>query len=109
METAYSTLMSFFDYNRDHEDGRHLLYHQFPIHYVFLQREKVWRPRQRGTAVSRVYRCEPNQGERFWLRLLLVTVPGPTFFEYLRTYQGVTYDTFKKACIARGLVKDDNH
>ena len=45
METAHSTLMGFFDYNRDHEDGRHLLYHQFPTHYVFLQKEKVWRPR----------------------------------------------------------------
>jgi hypothetical protein len=45
METAHSTLMGFFDYNRDHENGRHLLYHQFPTHYVFLQREKVWQPR----------------------------------------------------------------
>jgi hypothetical protein len=74
-----------------------------------LQREKVWRPRQKDTAVSRVYRCEPNQEKRFWLRLLLITVPGLTSFKYLRTYQGVTYDTFKEACIARGLVENDNH
>jgi hypothetical protein len=109
MDKARFTLISFFDYNRDHEDGRHLLYYQFPTHYVFLQKEKVWRPRQRGIAISRVYQCEPNQEERFWLRLLLVIVPGPTSFKYLRTYQGVTYDTFKEACIARGLVEDDNH
>jgi hypothetical protein len=27
----------------------------------------------------------------------------------LRTYQEVTYNTFKEACIARDLVEDDNH
>jgi hypothetical protein len=27
MKTAYSIFMSFFDYNRDHEDRRYLLYH----------------------------------------------------------------------------------
>ena len=36
MNEARSTLISFFDYNRDHEDGRYLLYYQFPTHYVFL-------------------------------------------------------------------------
>jgi hypothetical protein len=45
IETAHFTFISFFDYNRNHEDERHLLYYQFPTHYVFLQREKVWRPR----------------------------------------------------------------
>jgi ATP-dependent DNA helicase PIF1 len=86
METAHSTLISFFDYNRDHEDGRYLLYYQFPTHYVYLKQEKRWRPRQRGTAVGRVYRCELTQGKRFWLRLLLVIISKPTSFEYLRTY-----------------------
>jgi hypothetical protein len=39
----------------------------------------------------------------------LITVSGPTSFEYLRTYQKVTYDIFKKACITRDLVENDNH
>jgi hypothetical protein len=30
-------------------------------------------------------------------------------FKYLRIYQGVTYDIFKKACIARDLVENDNY
>jgi hypothetical protein len=37
METAYSILISFFDYNRDHEDEKYLLYYQFPTHYVYLK------------------------------------------------------------------------
>jgi hypothetical protein len=77
METAHSTLISFFDYNRDHEDGKHLLYYQFPTHYVYLKQEKRWRPRQRDTAVSRVYPFDgltPLRGEwdeYFLLRVLL--------------------------------------
>ena len=46
-EHARTTLMDFFNYNRDHEDGRHLLYHESPSHYVFLKKEGVWKPRQR--------------------------------------------------------------
>jgi hypothetical protein len=40
METAHFTFISFFDYNRDHENKRHLLYYQFPTHYVHLKQEK---------------------------------------------------------------------
>jgi hypothetical protein len=41
MNKARSTLISFFNYNRDYEDEKHLLYYQFPIYYVFLQKEKI--------------------------------------------------------------------
>ena len=46
-------------------------------------------------------------GERFYLRLLLTVVKGPTTFDDLRTFEGVLYDTFKSACIARGLLDSD--
>jgi hypothetical protein len=41
MNKTRFTLISFFNYNRDHEDKKYLLYYQFPIYYVFLQKEKV--------------------------------------------------------------------
>ena len=53
------------------------------------------------------YFTSPNSGERFYLRLLLAVVRGPTSFESLRTVDGVIYETFKVACIARGLLEDD--
>jgi hypothetical protein len=105
-ESTRTTLMAFFDYNRDHDDGRHLLYHEFPSHYVF--RDGAWKRRKRpGSAIGRIYNCTPNQGERFYLRLLLVSVPGPTSFEDLRTLNNVLYDTFQEACLARGLIEND--
>ena len=38
----------------------------------------------------------------FHLRLLLKYVRGPTSFRSLRTVDGVEYDTYKKACVAKG-------
>lgn len=46
--------------------------------------------------------------DRFYLRMLLNHVRGPTSFEDLRTYRGVIYQTFKAAAIARGFLRDDS-
>jgi len=45
--------------------------------------------------------------ECFYLRTLLAVVKGPTSFESLRSFGGVTYPTFRDACLARGLLEDD--
>lgn len=54
-----------------------------------------------------MYFASPNSGERFYLRLLLTVVRGPTSFDWLRTVNNVMHDTFKSACVARGLLEDD--
>ncbi len=40
-EKSRSNLMGFFDYNRDHANGRHLLYHEFPAHYIYNKKKKA--------------------------------------------------------------------
>ena len=45
--------------------------------------------------------------ERFYLRLLLLHVPGATTFEFLRTFDGNLCETFKAAAMARGLLESD--
>jgi hypothetical protein len=35
-------------------------------------------------------------------------VKGATSYEDIRTYNGTMYQTFKEACTARGLLKEDN-
>ncbi|PIA58458.1 hypothetical protein AQUCO_00500412v1 [Aquilegia coerulea] len=57
---------------------------------------------------GRMYFANPNCGERFYLRLLLTVVPGPISFEELYKVDNVEYKTYKEACIARGLLEDDN-
>ena len=48
----------------------------------------------------------PSAGDRFFLRLLLIIVPGPTSFEDLRTHEGIVYPTFRGACGVPGLTED---
>ena len=68
-----------------------------------------WNHRKRGVGgtIGRIYFVGPSGGERFYLRLLLMVMKGPTSFDDLRTFDGMLYDTFKSACIARGLLDSD--
>jgi hypothetical protein len=85
-----------------------LLYHEFPKFYVWEKND--WKRRANGKkekTVGRMYSAHPTDMERFCLRLLLTAVRGPESFGDLRTFDGVTYDTFKQACFARGLLESD--
>ena len=81
LETAKSKLMAWFTYNSMYPDGQHLLYQQFPEHYVFNDKQKIWQKRKRGFAIGRMYHCNPLQGERFYLRLLLTVIPVAKSFQ----------------------------
>ncbi|CAH2240058.1 jg7401 [Pararge aegeria aegeria] len=45
----------------------------------------------------------------FFLRLLLVNVPGPTSFEFLRTVNGRVFNKYQDACRELQLLEDDNY
>ena len=106
VEAALSTLIAFFAYNMQNEDGRQYLYHEFPEHFVYI-RKVGWRKRQKGISIGRMYSASPFMGERYYLRLLLTVVRGATSFDHLKTVDGKSYPTFKSACIALGLLEDD--
>lgn len=109
MEHAQSTLIAFFDYNQQYADGWHLLYQEFPAHYVYVQKTWRWKPREQRTSIERMYHCSPMAREKFYLRLLLTAVKGPQFFEHIWTVNGVRCETFQEACVALGLSRDDQH
>ena len=106
-ERARSHLMAFFDYNRDYTDGREVLYIDFLATYVYKQELKTWQPRQRGFSIGRMYFVPPTAGEKYYLRLLLASVPGPQSFEHLRTVNGIVFPSNREACLALGLLEDD--
>lgn len=109
LDLSESTLTCFFRYNTEHADGRDYLYHEFPEHYVYHKKksERRWTLRQRGRAIGRMYHCNPHQGERYYLRLLLTVVRGSRSFEDVRTVDEQVHSTFKAACLARRLLDDD--
>ncbi|KAF7140271.1 hypothetical protein RHSIM_Rhsim06G0045600 [Rhododendron simsii] len=106
-EQEITRLTGFFAYCRANEDARVFTYQEFPQHFVWIKSQKMWKPRERGFAIGRMYFVSPNAGELFYLRLLLSVVRGPESYECLRTVNNILHDTFKSAYIARGLLEDD--
>ncbi|KAG0588920.1 hypothetical protein KC19_2G278400 [Ceratodon purpureus] len=100
-------LTEFFRMCATDENARRLTYQDFSQHYVWKQQESIWKIRERGFAIGRLYFARAAEGERFYLRLLLTTFGGPRSFEDLRTVNGVVHKTFKDACNALGLLQDD--
>jgi hypothetical protein len=44
-----------------------------------------------------------------FLHLLLVIIPRPTFFGFLRTANGRVFNAYQDACREFQLLEDDNH
>ncbi len=71
-------------------------------------RERNVGVRQRGEVIGRMVAIHSKCNKTFYLRLLLKNVAGATSFDHLKTVQGVTYQTFREACIALELCEYDS-
>ena len=101
-------LTEWFTTNKEREDARELTYIEFPSKWRWEERTRSWRPR--GTKegkIGHIYYVHPSLGERYYLRMLLLTVKGAQSYEDLRKHNGVLHRTFKEACKAHGLLNDD--
>ena len=103
-----TTLTKYFKANIKYLEARDLLYHNFSSKFVWDVRKRQWTKRQRGFAIARMHYVHPNSGECFYHCTLLCYVKGATSFEDLHTVNGVLYPTFCAACLAHGLLEDDN-
>lgn len=107
----HTTLTGFFEINKTDPVAQDLLYQDMPSRFVWIKKQdRHWKLRvnDNTAAIGRMYFVHPSAGERYYLRLLLTVVKGPTCFEDLRTFNGTVYATFKQACFARGMLEDDN-
>lgn len=104
-----TTLTAWFAANEACAEGRHLLYNQFPKHYVWKS-NRTWSARVSGESgtVGRMYMVSPAEGERFYLRLLLHHVPGAQSYEHLRTVDGQLLESFREAAVALGVAEGDH-
>jgi hypothetical protein len=89
-------------------NARDLTYLDFPTKWQWDEKTRSWKPRQgREKKIGRSYYVHPLAGEKYYLRMLLLTVKGAFSYESIRTYNNIMYSTFKEACKARGLFDDD--
>lgn len=93
--------------NKKNPEGRNLTYSEYPTKFVWKSTEKKWNVRIKGNCIGRLYAAHPSQGEKYYLRILLNIVQGPCSYEEIRTFDGITYATFKDACYARGLLDNE--
>ena len=63
-------LTGFFSANHTLSNAPRYAYQEFPQHFVWKTKEKVWAPRKTGRAIGRIYFVHPAAGERFYLRIL---------------------------------------
>ncbi|XP_058789100.1 uncharacterized protein LOC131663051 [Phymastichus coffea] len=110
-----SMLMDYFKLNQDSEIARQYYYTQIPGFFVYEKKkvngiyESKWKTRQNHfNTIGRMFSVSPAQLELFQLRLLLLHIKGATSFQYLRTVNNIIYPTFTAACLALGLIENDN-
>ncbi|XP_020272660.1 ATP-dependent DNA helicase RRM3-like [Asparagus officinalis] len=94
--------------NKCYPEARDLTYAEFSAKFVWKKKEKCWKPRKKGQSVGRIVYAHPSCGERFYLRLLLNVVKGPTSFDDIREFNGTVYQTYNETCAAMRLLDDDN-
>ncbi|XP_020962284.1 uncharacterized protein LOC107606362 isoform X4 [Arachis ipaensis] len=102
-----SMFLGWFQANKDYTEARTLTYAELPTKFVWKAKERVWLPRKTHFVIGRIFYVPLGSGERYYLRLLLNFVKGPTSFEDIRTIDDVVYATFKDACYARGLLENE--
>ena len=111
-ETRMTELDAFFNCNSRHNGyNRQLTYEDFPHQFVYDQRAKRWKPRQRYfNTIGRIQTVHLLSGDVYFLRMLLTHdhCKGKTSFEDLKTIQGQTREQFKDVCSEHGLLQDDS-
>ncbi|KAI5391538.1 hypothetical protein KIW84_076377 [Lathyrus oleraceus] len=102
-------LTQFFALNLRDPQARKYLYREILEHYCWNKRDMEWhRRRSTRKVIGRIYTVSPSEGDKFYLRLLLSHVIGPTSWEYLLTNNGMTFSTFKKSTEDRGFLETDH-
>ena len=100
-------LMGYFNYYNENPTAKKHLYQDFPQHFTWCAKNRIWQIRKKIIVIGRISYCNPSAGERFYLRLLLTVIPGPKSYEFLRTVNGIIHNTFREACVALHLTQDD--
>ena len=106
-ESSDSSLLAWFKLNENDNNTHQYLYNYIPNHNTFYNKKWSLRKRDSKKVIGRMYLCSPSEGERFYLRLLLLHVKAAKSYQDLRTFDRVVYTTFKESAKARGLLEDD--
>ncbi|XP_058790186.1 uncharacterized protein LOC131663673 [Phymastichus coffea] len=112
LNSASSMLLDYFKLNLENEIARQYYYSEIPQHFTHIKKKNgnisKWSTRKKHfNVIGRMYSISPTQLELFHLRMLLLHVKGAVSFESLRTVENTVHPTFVAACLALGLIEND--
>ncbi|PIA35178.1 hypothetical protein AQUCO_03600084v1 [Aquilegia coerulea] len=109
-ENASRTMLTeFFTRNSNDPLAQQYFYREFPEHYIWSAANKCWEERRgHQRVIGRLHPASPSDGEKFYVRLLLIHKKGSISFDDLKTIEGVMQNTFKEAAEHMGLLERDS-
>ncbi|KAG2874933.1 hypothetical protein PC114_g24994 [Phytophthora cactorum] len=85
------------------------LYQDIPKLFRWDTKAKRWvRRKWYQAALGRIIHVSPRDMQRFYMRVFLCHLKGPTSSENLRTVDGVTYGSYREAALDAGYLEDDS-
>ncbi|XP_058793045.1 uncharacterized protein LOC131665274 [Phymastichus coffea] len=115
LNNSSSTLLDYFTLNTNNERARQYFYHEIPKHFTYKKKKindemvSAWEDRKKNfNCIGRMYSVSPTQLELFHLRLLLLHVKGAKSYNDLKTVDNVLHPSFTAACLALGIIEDDD-
>nr|GEZ91652.1 hypothetical protein [Tanacetum cinerariifolium] len=102
-------LTAFFELKQTDTEARQHLYKDILKFYTWNKSTRKWNRQKQGKMRGRMVSANLAEGERFYLRVILQHVKGPTGFDYLYTVTDVLYTTFCRAALERVLIKTDDY
>lgn len=100
--SSRTMLTEYFRMNQTNKKAQKILYNEFPEHFVWNQRNKLWTPRKQRNVIGRIVVTN-------YLHLMLNHLKGATSFLDLKTINGVIMPSFREAALFCGLLKSDNN
>lgn len=106
-----SKLDAYYKFMEENPDVN-FLYTDMPEKCTWHNKKGEWKLRKgKGNkkfgTIGRLHSVDPKDIEKYHLRFLLLHVPAIGGKNSLKIFNGISYQTFAEACVARGLVHND--
>jgi len=93
--------------NKIYTEGKDLTYSEFSIKFVWLAKEKEWKPMKKGYNIGRLIYIPPGSRDLYYLRILLTIQKCCIDYDNIKTINEIFFETYPEACYALGLLADD--
>ncbi|XP_074326961.1 uncharacterized protein LOC141664901 [Apium graveolens] len=105
--TKKTKLEAWLDANKTYVEAPNLTYSEFPSKFTWNPQPGIWKQRKRGDVIGRLAEVHSSSGELLYLRMLLLRIKGVVCFNDLKTVNSHVYNSFHEACVALGILQND--